>query len=63
MLNLEGIVARLQDRRVDVVHEATGLTKMTIINIKKGRQTNPKYETMEALSEYFESQEKVTDKG
>lgn len=58
MLNLEEIVLRLKDRRLDAVSNGTGLSKVTIINIREGRNTDPKYSTMQKLSNYFEEQEK-----
>jgi len=58
MIGLEGIKARLQDRRLDTIKDATGLSKTTISSIRDGKQANPNYETMRLLSEYFESQEK-----
>jgi transcriptional regulator with XRE-family HTH domain len=62
MLNLEGIVARLKDRRLDAIQNATGLSKPTISNIRDGKQTNPEYGTMQKLSDYFESQESEATK-
>lgn len=58
MLNLEEIVLRLKDRRLDAISNSTGLSKVTIINIREGRNTDPKYSTMQKLSNYFEEQEK-----
>ncbi len=57
MINLSGIVERLQDRRLDKIHEATGISKATIINVRDGKSQNPDYSTMIALSDYFEAQE------
>jgi predicted transcriptional regulator len=58
VLNLEEIVLRLKDRRLDAISNSTGLSKVTIINIREGRNTDPKYSTMQKLSNYFEEQEK-----
>jgi|TARA_R110000796_G_scaffold251057_2_gene381588 transcriptional regulator with XRE-family HTH domain len=58
MLNLEEIKLRLGDRRLDSITKATGLSKVTIINIREGRNTDPKYNTLQKLSDYFEGQEK-----
>lgn len=58
MMDLESIRLRLQDRRLDAIRNATGLSKFTIINIRDGKQENPSYGTLKALSGYFEDQEK-----
>lgn len=54
MLTLDGIVARLQDRQLGRVREATLLSKPTIMNIRDGKNTNPGYATLKVLSDYLE---------
>jgi DNA-binding XRE family transcriptional regulator len=54
MLTLEQIKDRLQDRRIDKVAKATGLARQTVHEIKVGINTNPKLNTMLALSAYLE---------
>jgi transcriptional regulator with XRE-family HTH domain len=61
MIDLEGIKARLQDRKVQAIHEATGLSKLTIAKIRDGKNDNPGYETLKALSDYFEGQEQKSE--
>jgi transcriptional regulator with XRE-family HTH domain len=48
------IVKRLQDRRIRVIAQATGLSEQTLSSIKNGHQTNPTLETLEKLMRYFE---------
>jgi len=54
MLTLDKIREALQDRRLIVVAEATGLSVATIANIRSGRQDNPTYSVMKALSDYLQ---------
>lgn len=53
MLTVEKIKEHLQDRRLLVISEATGIHYATILAIKTGRVTNPSYETVRALSDYL----------
>lgn len=55
MLTLDKIRAGLQDRRINVVAEATGLSVATIANIRSGRQDNPTYAVAKALSDYLQA--------
>ena len=64
MLTLEYIKNALQDRRPGMVAEATGLHPNTITAIRDGKNTNPTYQVLEALSDYLgggESSEKTKD--
>jgi hypothetical protein len=54
MLTVEEIKERLQDRRIPIVSEATGLSYPTIQKIRDGESDNPSYKTMQRLSEYLE---------
>jgi len=56
MLTLDKIREALQDRRINVVAEATGLSVATIANIRTGRQDNPTYVVMKRLSDYLQEQ-------
>lgn len=53
MLTLDEIKKRLADRRIDIVAERTGIHRNTLSAIRDGRTTNPSYETICRLSEYF----------
>jgi DNA-binding Xre family transcriptional regulator len=55
MLTLEEIKNRLQDRRLDVVAEATGLHPNSVARIRDGKNTDPKHSTLAALSAYLEA--------
>lgn len=55
MKTLEQIKTALTDRRVSLVAEATGIHYNTIRDIRDGRNTNPNYKTLKALSDYLES--------
>jgi len=59
MLTIEEIRNMLLDRRLAMVADATGIHYATIQAIKSGRVTNPSYETVKALSEYFEEKNNV----
>lgn len=54
MLDLAHIRASLQDRRIDVVAEATGLHRNTIAAVRDGDVENPSYRVMKLLSEYLD---------
>lgn len=57
MLTPEEIKGRLKDRIASVVAEATDLHINTVRAFKKGNITNPSYEVIKKLSNYFEAQE------
>ena len=59
MLTLEEIRKRLEDRRLNMVAEATGLHYNTVRNIAVGENTNPTYEVFKALSDYLTNGEAV----
>lgn len=54
MMTLERIQYLLQDRRAALVARVVGLRVATVIDIREGRVTNPSYETVKKLSDYFE---------
>ena len=54
MLNLEEIRERLQDRRLRVVAERTGLSYPTVLNVRDNLRSNPTHEVMRKISEYLE---------
>jgi transcriptional regulator with XRE-family HTH domain len=54
MLDLEQIRRLLIDRRIDMVADATGLHYATVQEVRSGKQSNPSYNTVKALSEYLE---------
>jgi len=53
MLTLEQIKAQLADARIAAVSAATGIHRNTLSAIRNGRNDNPKYSVIKALSEYF----------
>jgi len=55
MLTLDKIKHALADRRLDVVSKATGIHRNTLSGIRDGRATNPTYDTIRKLSEYFDA--------
>ncbi len=56
MVELEWIRHGLYDRRPKMVAEKTGLHVNTIINIRDGRENNPKLETLNRLACYLKGQ-------
>jgi hypothetical protein len=54
MLTLEMIREMLQDRRVPLVADATGLHYNTIRQIRDTPEANPTYKVVKALSDYLE---------
>lgn len=52
LLTLDEIKKRLSDRRITTVAQATGLTRQTLYNIQRG--ADPSYQTLVALTKYFE---------
>ena len=54
MLDIDELKARLQDRVLSKVSASTGLSVATIADIRDGRQANPRYGTIKALSVYFD---------
>lgn len=59
VLTLEEVRKRLQDRRIDVVAEATGLHYGTVQEVRAGKSENPSYQTIKVLSDYFEEKKDV----
>jgi hypothetical protein len=55
MLTLDKIKHLLADRRLDIVSKATGIHRNTLGGIRDGRATNPTYDTIRKLSEYFQN--------
>lgn len=53
LLTVEQLKAKLQDRRLEVVANATGLHYNTLLTIRDSHVVNVKYETLTKLSEYF----------
>jgi predicted transcriptional regulator len=54
MLNLNQIVDKLHDRNLVTVSEKSGVRYATLFNIAKGKNKNPKYETVKKLSDYLQ---------
>ena len=54
MMTLEEVREKLVDRRIDMVADATGLHYGTVQEIRSGKNDNPSYKTVKALSDYFE---------
>lgn len=54
MLTPKQIKEKLQDRKLGVVAEQTGLSTQTLWNIRTGRSQDLQYSTIEKLSKYFE---------
>jgi hypothetical protein len=57
IMGLEQIRQGLQDRRLTVVAQATGLHYNTVRAISTGENTNPTHETMQRLADYLEGRE------
>lgn len=55
MLTLELIRAQLQDRRLTVISEKTGLHPNTLRDIRNNADCNPSHRVLSALSEYIKS--------
>ena len=53
MLTLEQIRGQLQDRRLSVVSEKTGLHPNTLRDIRNNEGCNPSFRVLSALSNYF----------
>jgi len=54
MMTLEEVREQLLDRRIDMVADATGLHYSTVCDVRSGKNNNPSYKTVKALSDYFE---------
>lgn len=55
MLTLELIRAQLQDRRLTVISEKTGLHPNTLRDIRNNADCNPSHRVLSALSQYIKS--------
>ncbi|MBT7338258.1 MAG: helix-turn-helix transcriptional regulator [Candidatus Jacksonbacteria bacterium] len=53
-MTLQEIGKALQDRRLDIVSEKTGISRNTIADIRKGTNVNPNYKTLKTLEEYLQ---------
>lgn len=60
-MDLQEISEKLHDRRIGVVAEKTGLSAVTIRNIRDGKNTNPTLAVITALREYFSDSEGGSD--
>lgn len=58
MLSIEQIKKKLQDRRLSVVSEKTGLSVNTLRGIRDGNTMDCLVSTLQALSDYFEGEDK-----
>lgn len=56
MLSVDSVKNQLKDRRISIVSEKTGLSERTITDIRDGKNTNPKINTLNALMTYFETE-------
>lgn len=54
MLSKEEIVRRMQDRKLKIISEETGIHVNTLSLIKNGKTTDMMANTLIRLSEYFE---------
>lgn len=53
-MSLEELRAALADRRVNVVADATGLSRKTVARIRDGKVLNPSYEAVQKLITYIQ---------
>lgn len=53
LLSLQDIRRKLQDRRLSVIARAVNIRHGTLIDIREGRTSNPSYDTVYRLCEYF----------
>lgn len=53
LLTMAQIAARLKDRRLSVVAEATGISYQTLLMIRNGHQQNPTLRIIQTLSRYL----------
>ena len=54
MLTIEQVRARLQDRNLRAVAEASGVYYQVVTEIASGKNQNPTYKNLKALSDYLE---------
>lgn len=54
MIEFQWISDALKDRRLNIVSEATGLSTVTIANIRDGKAKNPTIGTLDKLARYLE---------
>ena len=57
MLSLQDISKRLSDRNLQVVSKATKVSYNTLKSMRDDPNSNPRYENLKAVSDYFEAQE------
>lgn len=53
LLDVAEVQKALQDRKLSVVAEATGIHPNTLSMLRRGEQENPTLKTLKALSDYF----------
>lgn len=59
MLSLEQIRGQLQDRRLSVISEKTGLHPNTLRDIRNNADCNPSHRVLAALSDYLTNSAKA----
>lgn len=57
-MKIEELASKLEDRRISVVAERTGIAEATLRAIARGANKNPTYANYMRLVEYFNSEEK-----
>lgn len=55
MLTIENIRQKLQDRNLEAVAKATGISRQTLSSIKNGKAKMPSYQTIKTISDYLEA--------
>lgn len=53
MMTLDQIKWQLEDRKLDAVSKATDIHRNTLAAIRDGKNTNPTYDVLRKLSDYF----------
>ena len=57
-MKIEELALKLEDRRISVVAERTGIAEATLRAIARGANKNPTYANYMRLVEYFNNEEK-----
>jgi len=57
MMRVDEIQKALQDRRIGMVAQATGLHPNTIRDVRDSENPNPSYRVIAALSDYLEERD------
>jgi DNA-binding phage protein len=60
-MDLERLIAVLKSYKPHVIAEGSGLSRQQVYNLLSGKEENPKYQSIKALSSFLMKQHRAID--